>query len=296
MWTKENIPSQAGKIVIVTGANSGIGYETALALYDAGAHVIVACRSQKKAETAMAKMKNYKPTGSLEAGVLELSDLDSVKKFAEDFKQKYEKLDLLINNAGILLPPASVTAQGYELQFGVNFLAHFALTGHLYEILKNTPGARVVNISSLAYESVQVIDFDNLKSEKSYDGFREYSISKLANLQFTVELQKRINAAGDKILSVAAHPGTSKTNSSRYMTQEAIDSFGEIMPAPQGALPTLRAAVDLEVVGATFYGPDGGNRLEGYPAVIPMNSFATDANACKKLWQAGEKITGLVFP
>ena len=164
MWTKNNIPDQSGKTIIVTGANAGIGYETALALYQAGAHVILACRSHEKAEETLNKIKEQAGKGSLETGILDLSSLASVKHFAEDFLQNHQQLDVLINNAGVMIPPASKTTEGWELQFGVNFIGHFALTGLLYALIKSTPKSRIVTVSSMAYVHGK-IDFDNLKSE-----------------------------------------------------------------------------------------------------------------------------------
>ena len=201
MWTKENIPNQEGRIVIVTGANVGIGYETALTLYEKGAHVVLACRDIEKADQAAEKMKSTDSKGAVEVLQLDLSDLDNVKQAAEAFKAKYNRLDLLINNAGVMVPPASKTAQGFELQFGTNVLGHYALTGYLYPLLQATENSRIVTVSSLVYR-LGVMDYGNLKLEKDYDPNREYAQSKLANLFFTLELQRLIDAKGDTVLSL----------------------------------------------------------------------------------------------
>eukprot|EP01035_Chromulina_nebulosa_P041553 gene41553-56226_t len=206
MWTKNNMPNQLGKTVIVTGANAGIGYETALAFYEKGANVVLACRSLENAHAAIAKIQEHGGSGTLEAAWLNLSSLAAIQQFSEEFIQKHGKLDILINNAGVMIPPASKTDDGYELQFGVNFLGHYALTGFLYPLLKSTPGARVVTVSSMAYLH-GTINFENLRSEQSYNAMREYSQSKLANILFTLELQRKMEVVGDGVLSVAAQPG-----------------------------------------------------------------------------------------
>ncbi|QIP12076.1 SDR family NAD(P)-dependent oxidoreductase [Spirosoma aureum] len=299
MWTKENIRNQSGKTVIVTGANTGIGYETALAFYQAGAHVLVACRDENKAQKAIASLNTHAGDGTLEVGVVDLASLASVKPFADHFLQHHSRLDVLINNAGVMVPPASVTNDGFELQFGVNFLGHFALTGYLYPLLKQTLNARVVTLTSLAYR-YGTIDFDNLRSEKGYDAMREYSQSKLADLLFTIELQKRITTAHDRILSVAAHPGVTQTDLSRNMEKTAIEAatqrLGALMETAQGALPSLYAAVSSEVEGASLYGPDQDGGLRGYPAKTEIDVVALNATLAAHLWQTAERLTGVIYP
>ncbi len=210
MWTKANMPDQTGKKVIVTGANTGVGFETALALYEAGAHVVLACRDAQKATDAIARIQAQPGKGTLEKGILDLADLDAVKRFAETFLSGHKQLHILINNAGVMTagenaPQAPKTAQGFELQFGVNFLGHFALTGYLYPLLRATSGARIVTLSSMA--SIRgVIDFDNLRAEKDLDPMREYAQSKLADTLLALELHRRIRGKGDNVLSIAAQP------------------------------------------------------------------------------------------
>jgi NAD(P)-dependent dehydrogenase (short-subunit alcohol dehydrogenase family) len=299
MWTKNNIPDQSGKTIIVTGANAGIGYETALALYEAGAHVILTCRRQDKADETLIKIKKNAGKGSLETGILDLSSLASVKQFAETFLQIHQKLDVLINNAGVMIPPASKTAEGWELQFGVNFIGHFALTGLLYPLIKGTPNSRIVTVSSMAYVHGK-IDFDNLKSEKDYDPMREYAQSKLADIYLSLELQRRIEATSEDVLSIAAQPGANKTELARHMSEEAHDAaverIGGLMEPWQGALPSLYAAVSSEAKGGELYGPDEAGGYRGYPAQAVLMPHALDEAVAKKLWEFAEEVTGVKFP
>jgi NAD(P)-dependent dehydrogenase (short-subunit alcohol dehydrogenase family) len=299
MWTKKNIPDQTGRLAVVTGANAGIGFETALALYEAGAQVVLACRNLKSAELAMTSMQEKKGKGKLEVALLDLSSLTAIKRFTETFSKKHRKLDLLINNAGVMKPPASKTAEGYELQFGVNFLGHFALTGHLYPILKTTSGARIVTLSSLAYLRA-TIDFDNLKLEKSYDDMREYDQSKLADLLFSVELQRRIDERNDQVISVAAHPGATQTELARYMNKDefkaAVQRFGSLMDAAHGALSTLYAAVSSEVIKGAFYTPDQDGGIRGFPTRASIAPNASDEIVAKKLWSLAQRVTGIYYP
>ncbi len=299
MWTKDNIPDQTGKTVLVTGANTGVGYETALALYEKDANVMLAGRDLKKVEDAVAKIKKLKGTGLAEAGILDLASLKSVKQFAESFIKNHKQLNLLINNAGVMIPPASKTAEGYELQFGVNFLGHFALTGYLYPLLEKTPGSRIITVSSLAYLR-GVINFDNLKSEKSYDPMREYCQSKLADIIFSIELKRRLSANQKQTISIAAQPGANKTELSRYMSSEAlaagIERVGTLMDPWQGALSSLYAATSKEASGGKLYGPDKDGGYRGYPEEATITANALDETVAKKLWSFAEKATGVHFP
>ena len=299
MWTKNNIPDLSGKTAIVTGANAGIGFETALALYEAGAHVILACRDLEKATAALQKIQQRGGKGSLATAQLDLSSLAAVKTYATAFLQQHQQLDILINNAGVMIPPASKTADGYELQFGVNFLGHFALTGYLYPLLKATPGARIVTVSSMAYLR-GVIDFDNLQSANSYDPMREYAQSKLADLILSVELQRRIVAAGDSVRSVATQPGANNTELSRHMDssefEAAVQRIGQLMEPWQGALPSLYAAVAPKAIGGALYGPDQDGGYRGYPAQAVITANALDETVAEQLWLLAEKVTGVSFP
>jgi len=298
MWTQKDIPDQKGKTIIVTGANAGIGYETALALYKAGAHVVLACRSEQKAEETRNKLLALEGKGSLEIGILDLSDLISVRQFADAFLNAHTQLHVLINNAGVMMTREEKTAQGYELQFGVNFLGHFALTGCLYALLNATPGSRVVTLSSMGYLR-GVIDFDNLRSEKSFDAMREYAQSKLADILFSIELHRRITAKGDPVLSIAAQPGANKTELTRHMTDEEIAAgiarIGPLMDAWQGALPSLYAATHPQATGGNLYEPDGGG-YRGYPTLATLKENATNEATAKKLWDLAEEVTGVKYP
>lgn len=299
MWTQKDITDQSGKIALVTGANSGIGLEAAIALYQAGANVILACRDMEKAAAVQQQISSGGGKGTLEPGILNLSCLDDISRFSLEISSRHQKIDLLINNAGVMTPPASKTDDGYELQFGVNFLGHFALTARLYPLLKNAGAARVVTLSSGAHKMAGAVDFDNLRSERSYEPFREYAISKLADMQFMLELQRRLEKAGSEVISLGAHPGVTVTGLARFMPEEdykaAMERFGELMPAWQGALPGLYAATSAEATAGGYYGPDGENELKGYPAPAVISSAAQDENAAGKLWAYAENAIGLRF-
>ena len=299
MWTSDDIPDQTGKIAIVTGANSGIGYETALALFKAGAHVVIASRDAAKSIDALNRMQACGGKGTLETELLDLASLSRIEVFSDIIKKKHDRLDLLINNAGVMTPPESKTADGFELQFGVNFLGHFALTARLFPLLRTAPAARVVTLSSGAHKLARQVDYQNLRSEKSYDANREYAISKLAVLQFALELQRRLIKNGDSIISTAAHPGVTQTDLSRHMSEHdynvALAQFKELMPAWQGALPTLFAATSHTVTGGSYYGPDGKNELFGYPALAHISDAALDEHDTSKLWDFAESVIGSKF-
>jgi len=299
MWTKNDMPLLHGKTAMVTGANTGIGFETALALYEKGAHVVLACRSIDNARRAAEAILEKGGTGTLEIGVLNLASLADIKGFTDQFAATHITLDILINNAGVMVPPAAKTTDGFELQFGVNHIGHFALVGALYPVLKSTPNARVVAVSSLAYLRGS-IDFDNLRSEKSYDAMREYCQSKLANILFSLELQRRIAKAGDNVISVAAQPGANKTELARHMSEEAyntaVQRTGELMEPWQGALPSLYAATMDDVKGGELYSPDKDGGYRGYPVKFDIMPHALDDVLASKLWEYSEEVTGVKFP
>lgn len=297
MWTKNDMPDVTGKTIIVTGANTGIGFETALALYQKGANVTLACRDLNKAEQAIIKIKEYNGKGTLEAAILNLEDLGQIKQFSETFIQQHRQLHILINNAGVAMPPASKTCEGYELQFGVNFLGHFALTGLLYSLLLETQYSRIITVTSNGYQNA-VIDFDNLRLEKGYDAIREYRQSKLADLIFSIELNRRIKARNHQILSIAAQPGANKTELTRYLSDEEIASgverLGTFMEPWQGALSLLYAAVSNDAVGGQMYEPDNGG-YRGYPTLAAIQDNAMDEVVAKKLWTFAERATAISF-
>jgi NAD(P)-dependent dehydrogenase (short-subunit alcohol dehydrogenase family) len=298
MWTNKNISNQSGRTFLVTGANSGIGYETTKALYEAGAHIIMACRDIDRAEEAKESIRLVNAAGSLEVVKLNLSSLSAIKEFADQIIKKHHKIDVLINNAGVMLPPASKTDDGFELQFGTNFIGHYALTAYLYPLLKQTAHSRIVTVSSMAYLHGKV-DFANLKSERDYEPMREYAQSKLANILFTIELQRRIESAGDAVVSIAAQPGANKTELTRHMSdvdyRAAVERVGELMEPWQGALPSLYAAISADAIPGKLYGPDQDGGYRGYPAESPITSNGLDAAVAKQLWDYAEEVTGIRF-
>ena len=299
-WTTDNIPDQQNKTALVTGANSGIGYEIAKALYQKGAHVILASREIERAAEAILTIKADGGSGSLEMERLDLSSLKQVHEFATAIKQRHQKIDVLINNAGIMTPPAGLSEDGFEQQFAVNLLGHFALTGLLYPLLRKSKAARVVTMSSGAYKMVKQLDFENLRLEKVYDAQREYAMSKLADLLFMTELQKRSTVFGDNIISSAAHPGVTESRLARHMDKAvfdaAVEQYGALMPSWQGALPALYAATAGDVKGGDYYGPDGEYELRGYPALAELTDAAKDGYQAEKLWQFAAEVTGLNYP
>ncbi|MEZ0452841.1 oxidoreductase [Sphingobacterium thalpophilum] len=301
MWTKNNIPDLSGKIAIVTGSNTGIGFETAKALFEAGAHVTMAVRDGQKANNAIQQIQcETAGTGTLEYGMLDLANISQIREFADHFMQKHTKLDILINNAGVMVPPASKTADGFEMQFGVNFIGHFALTGYLLPLVKQTANARIVTISSGAATLVDSIDFDNLRLEKSYDDWREYAVSKLADILFSYELDRRFRNANISAISVAAHPGVTRTDLQRNILHENLEgmfaAYDRVMDPWQGALPSLFAATDASVEGGKFYGPDGPKEHAGYPKLSGHNTAAmNDETLAKRLWEYAENAIQLTY-
>ena len=283
-----------GKTVIVTGSNTGIGYETALDLYKKGAKVYVACRNEEKAIHAIERMKADGGTGELVYEHLDLSSLASVKAFADNVIKAESKLDLLINNAGIMIPPPSKTEDGFETQFGVNFVGHFALTGHLFNLLESTIGSRVVTLSSIAHRGA-VIDFNNFHLEKEYQNWREYGQSKLADIIFALEFEKRLRKNDNQILSLAAHPGFSETDLQKYMDKAVLASL-ELMTAKEGAQPTLAACLREDAKGGQYWGPDGHNEQKGKPGLAKIDAVALDETLNAKLWDWAMETTKVSFP
>jgi NAD(P)-dependent dehydrogenase (short-subunit alcohol dehydrogenase family) len=291
-FSTADLPDLTGQTVIVTGASSGIGLEAAKAFAGKSARVILAVRDEAKGKKAAGALP---PAGTAEVRLLDLASLDSVRAFARDWSGP---IDLLINNAGVMIPPLSRTADGFELQFGTNHLGHFALTNLL---LPNITG-RVVTVSSGAHRSGR-IDFDDLNWERRrYRRWRAYGQSKLANLLFTAELQRRLTEAGSPVLSMAAHPGYAATNlqshSGSRLMEVAMGTLGNRLlaqDAASGALPTLYAATG-DLPGNTFVGPSGFGGMRGAPAPCPRSKAASDAGVARRLWQVSEQLTGMTFP
>ena len=294
-WTTGNIPDQTGKTAIVTGANSGIGFETARILAEKGAAVILAVRRLEKGETAAEKIRAEFAEADLALMKLDLADLQSVAEFAAKFGKNYSRLDLLINNAGVMIPPYTMTNDGFELQFGTNHLGHFALTGRLLNLILQTENARVVSVSSLAHSQGN-LNFDDLNWEKrTYNSWSAYGDSKLANLYFTYELQRRFAANNVGAIAVAAHPGGTNTDLSRHSLLAGffINIFGQ--SAESGALPTLRAATDKTVAGGEYYGPGGLMEIWGNPVKVDSSKLSKDEAVAAELWRISEELTGVNF-
>ncbi len=298
-WTTVNIPDQTGRVAIVTGANTGIGYEAALALAEKGAHVVLACRSESKGREAADRIETAIPMGSVELMLLDLSSLDSVRQFAESFDSSYEKLDLLINNAGVMMPPFGTTVEGFESQIGVNFIGHFALTGLLFDKLTATPGSRIVTLSSLAHR-IGRIDFSTFTGEDLQDGAKykptiAYLQSKLADLMFAIELHHRLTGSDSGTISLAAHPGFTATDLQRHsgLWNRLVGLWSN--EPPQGALPTLFAATSLDTQPGGYYGPDGVYEARGYPAPSKVVPRARERQVAQRLWRYAEEATNVRF-
>ncbi len=297
-WNITKAPSQKGKVAIVTGANAGLGFETALALAQKGAKVIMACRNIAKAEKAKVDILKEVPNGDLEIMKIDLSKLKSVKNFAKIFLAKYDALHLLINNAGVMMPPYEKTEDGFELQMGANYFGHFLLTGLLLETIMKTPESRVVSLSSLAHKGGD-IHFDNLQWETDYDEMTAYQQSKLACLIFAFELHRRLEKVGSSTLSVAAHPGISITELGKHQNKFKYFMFKifgrHLLHKPEdGALPTLMAAIGTEVKGGQYYGPTGNKKeTKGPPGLARSKSKARDEGIAKRLWSVSEELTGM---
>jgi NAD(P)-dependent dehydrogenase (short-subunit alcohol dehydrogenase family) len=302
LWPGAKLPDLSGKTVIITGANSGIGYYAALELAKAGAEVVMACRSAAKGEAAAAKV-NAEAPGRVVFMTLDLADFASVRAFAAAFKERHGKLDILINNAGVMaLPKRHVTAQGYEQQFGVNFLGHFLLTNLLLTTLMNAPAPRLVQISSIAHKQGKIA-FDDLQYERAYKQWPAYQQSKLAMLIFAEELQRRSDAGGWGLLSLAAHPGVAATelvangpgNKSLMAIGMNLAKVFVLQPGDAGAWPSILAAVDPAAKPGAYYGPQGFGEFRGPPGPAKIMPRALDEATGAKLWQVAEALTGAEF-
>ena len=303
-WTTQDMPSQAGKLAVVTGANAGLGYETALALAAAGAEVVVAARNPSKGEAAVGRILERYPSARARLELVDLASLASVRDFAGRIADDCEQLDLLINNAGVMMPPLrQTTSDGFELQFGVNYLAHYALTAQLLAALRRAPAPRVVNLSSGVHHT-GVIAFDDLNWERRpYRAMAAYSQSKLAMLMFAFELQRRSDAAGWGLLSDAAHPGYARTEliangpgaRSVFAAITGVLSPLISQSAADGALPTLFAATSPEATPGGYYGPSHRFEMKGPPKRARVAQAARDTAAAAKLWEVSEELTGVRF-
>jgi len=298
-WTTADIPDQTGRVAVITGANTGLGYETAAALAAKGAQVVLAVRNLDKGKDAASRIAQATPGAKVELQELDLTSLDSIHAAAEQLKTDHDAIDLLINNAGVMFTPKSTTKDGFELQFGTNHLGHFAFTGLLLDRVLAAPGSRVVTVSSVGHRFArQGIRFDDLQSDRDYSRVGAYGQAKLANLLFTYELQRRL--AGTQTIATAAHPGGSNTELARNLPAALRGLTAVIAPLMQdpdmGALPSLRAATDPSVLGGQYYGPDGFAEQRGYPKVVSSSTASHDVDAQRRLWKVSEELTKVDFP
>lgn len=299
-WTVQDIPSQVGKIALVTGANSGLGLETTVGLASAGATVIMACRNPAKAENALAEVRRRAPNAQVDVMQLDLADLSSVRRFASDFSAKYPRLDILCNNAGVMALPFQKTRDGFEMQIGTNHLGPFVLTGLLLDSLRAAPAARIVSVASVAHKTTKGLDLENLNWERGpYKKGDAYGKSKLANLLFTFELDQRLRKVNFPILAAAAHPGYSATSIGDGATQGSffaslamrLGNFLFAQSASKGALPTLYAATMPDVQSGDYIGPHGFLEFAGYPVKVGRRPTARDAQTAAALWALSETLT-----
>ncbi|MGD0313988.1 MAG: oxidoreductase [Acidimicrobiales bacterium] len=303
-WTVDDIPDLTGRTAVVTGANSGIGFESALALAGAGAEVVLACRDQTKGTDALDRIRRALPAATVVLEPLDLADLSSVTAFAEGFGAGHVGLDILVNNAGVMALPRRQTADGFEMQFGTNHLGHFALTGRLLDRLLARPGARVVTVTS-AVAQMGRMHFDDLQGSSRYGKWSAYAQAKLANQLFTLELDRRSVASGTDLVSVGAHPGYAATNlqavgprMSGSGVMERLTAWGNTLIAQSpadGALPSLYAATDPAVAGGRCYGPDRLFAMRGHPKQVSFVRAARDPAAARRLWDVSEELTGVRF-
>lgn len=301
-WTQDDIPNQAGRTVIITGANSGLGLDSTRALAQAGAHVVMACRSPQRSQDALESVQAEFPQASLELMQLDLNSLDSVHAFADRYRQQHDKLDTLINNAGLMATPHQQTEDGFEMQFGVNHLGHFVLTARLIDLLVQTPNSRVVTLTSSA-NWFGSLDFNDLMGEKRYTRYGAYSQSKLANVVFACELNRRLEQAGVPTISNSAHPGLVMTNLQQRASHQSGSAVERIVydyivgafaqSSARGVLPQLFAATAPQAQGGVLYGPKF--HVRGYPRAVRPNRAALDAQVGKQLWEVSEELTGVRF-
>jgi NAD(P)-dependent dehydrogenase (short-subunit alcohol dehydrogenase family) len=301
-WSVADIPSQAGKLAVITGATGGLGYQTALALAKARAEVVLTGRNPAKGSEAIAKIRDQFPDARIGFEAVDLASLASISDFARRFAAERRSLDLLVNNAGVMaLPTRQTTTDGFEMQFGTNYLGHYALTAQLLPLLRNAPHARVVNLSSIAHRT-GFIHFSDLQGERLYSPWKAYNQSKLAMLIFALELQRRSDAAGWNLVSNAAHPGWARTDLFANGPGFGLFSLASGFAAPifshsaeSGALPTLFAATSAQAKGGGYYGPNGFSELRGPPAPARIMPQARDKATAEKLWTVSQQLTGVSF-
>lgn len=300
-WTADEIPSQQGKTILITGASSGLGLEASKVLSIKGAHVIMTARNLKSGSEAISLIKKENADAKLDLMQLDLSDFASIHKFSQEFHQQYKQLDVLINNAGVMFPAKrELTRQNFEVQFGTNHLGHFLLTGLLLDILKNTPKSRIAIQSSGQHKAKMGkpdIYFDDLNFDKGYNKFVAYTQSKLANLLFAYELERQLKANKLDITVVAAHPGYTKTNLTRHTSLfvQAVITNILAQSVEIGTLPILRAATDTSVKGGEYFGPTKINEMRGYPELVKSSDKSYDEELAGKLWRVSERLTQIIY-
>ena len=296
-WTEADVPDQSGRVAVVTGSNSGLGLDTARVLAEHGATVVIAVRDIEKGAAAAARIRQGAPDAHVSVQTLDLGSLNSVRSAAAEVKAAYPRIDLLINNAGVMYTtPRQSTEEGFEMQFGTNHLGHFALTGLLLDSLLDVPGSRVITVSSVGHRGLAKIHFDDLHWTRRYNRFAAYGQSKLANLMFTYELQRRLAAKGANTIAAAAHPGFSDTELQRHLPSSARPAIRLIaQSSAMGALPTLRAATDPAGEGGQYYGPGGPGEFAGHPKVVASSRQSHDESIQRRLWSASEELTGVTF-
>ncbi len=297
-YRESDVPDQTGKTMLITGANTGIGYDTARVLAARGARVLLGCRSGDKAEEAISNIKALHPEADVTWIPLDLASLHSVEEAAK-LVESEERLDAIVNNAGVMVPPKMETEEGFELQFGVNHLGHFALTGHLINKLKDQPGARIVNVSSLAHRNGR-IHYDDIHAEKSYNRMERYGMSKFANILFTYELQRRLEEAGSSAISVACHPGGSMTELGRHIPPilaVLLLPLSLVMnSSAEGALPTLLATTGPVVAGGDYYGPMKMGEMRHSAHKVDTVPASKDEADARRLWEVSTELTGVTYP
>jgi NAD(P)-dependent dehydrogenase (short-subunit alcohol dehydrogenase family) len=298
-WTAADIPDQSGRIAVITGANSGLGLETARELARRDAHVVLAVRNVEKGKAAIDDIRATVPSASLELLELDLASLDSVRTAAAALHDRHGRIDLLINNAGVMFTPRQKTVDGFEMQFGTNHLGHFAWTGLVLDRVLAAEGSRVVTVSSVGHRIRSEIDFDDLHAERKYGRISAYGRSKLSNLLFTYELQRRLGCADTATVALVAHPGGSDTELGRHIPGgRLLEPLARFMAqsADRGALPTLRAATDPDARGGQYYGPDGFWETRGHPVLVESSDRSHDVRLQRRLWTVSEELTGVEFP
>ncbi|PYE15944.1 hypothetical protein DFR67_109172 [Williamsia limnetica] len=302
LWNAADVPDQKDRVAVITGGGTGLGYQIALVLAGRGAHAVLAVRDVTKGKAAAERILAIHPQAEVSVQILDLASQRSVEDAGTELSSRYPRIDLLINNAGVMFPPRTVTVDGFELQFATNHLGHFALTGLLIGNMLPVTGSRVITVSSLGHKARGAIDFDDLNSEKKYSAGGAYAQSKLANLLFTYELDQRLAArAHATTIAVAAHPGGANTDLTRHTPAklrwlQALAARFLFQSAEMGALPPLRAATDPAVTGSQYYGPDGFMEQRGHPVLVTSNAKSHNEEVAQRLWAVSEKLTGVHYP